>query len=177
MIIIPAKHFKRVPVPRQVDLVVLHSMEMDEKPGTARQCAEWFALGKKEVSAHYCVDADEVVKCLDEDAVAWAAPGANSNGVHIEMAGRASQSFMEWMDAYSKETLLRAIELTADICRRHSIPAQLVDVSGLIHGRRGITTHAAVAIAFRKSTHTDPGKDFPMTWFVGRVAELVNGGA
>jgi N-acetyl-anhydromuramyl-L-alanine amidase AmpD len=176
MIVIPAKHFTRVNAPRRIDLVVLHSMESGEKPGTARQVAEWFARGERQVSAHYCVDADEIVKCLDEDAVAWCAPGANNNGVHIELAGRANQSFLEWMDAYSKETLIRAAELTADICKRHSIPPQLVDVAGLIHRHRGITTHAAVSQAFRKTTHTDPGRDFPLTWFVARVAKQVNGG-
>lgn len=170
MIIIPAKHFTRVQTPRTIDLVVLHSMESGEKPGTARQVAQWFATTDRKVSAHYCVDADEVVKCLDEDAVAWAAPGANSNGVHVELAGRASQSFQDWLDAYSRGTLTRGADLVADICKRHSIPTQLVDVAGLIHGRRGITTHAFVAQAFHKTTHTDPGKDFPLAWFINRVA-------
>ena len=36
----------------------------------------------------------------------------------------------------------------------------------LVAGKRGITGHADVSAAFRKSDHWDPGPDFPWTRFL-----------
>lgn len=172
---IPAK-YRAVAEDRKIDLVVLHSMESSEKPGTARQVALWFKHDvPRPASAHYCVDADEVVQCVVEDFVAYGAPGANSNGIHIEFAGRAVQTGQEWLDHYSRAMLIRGVELVADICWRRKIPGVFVDAAGLIRGDRGITTHAEVTKAFKKSTHWDPGPNFPMSWFVGRVASVLQG--
>jgi N-acetyl-anhydromuramyl-L-alanine amidase AmpD len=174
---IEAAHF--TPGPRTaVHLVVLHSMESAEKPGTARAVAEWFhdPLRAPQASAHYCVDDREVIQCVREADIAWAAPGANQNGVHIEHAGRAAQSAADWMDEYSIAVLHLSVELCASICRAWSIPAELVDAAGLLIRRRGITTHAEVSRAFKRSSHWDPGPAFPLPWYVGRVAGLLKQG-
>jgi hypothetical protein len=105
-----------------------------------------------------------------EQHVAWAAPGANKNGIHIEHAGRAAQSAREWTDEFGTSMLYLSIELCAQICRAWSIPALFVGPAGLLHGDRGITTHAAVSVAFKRSTHTDPGVNFPSRWYVEQVA-------
>ena len=39
----------------------------------------------------------------------------------------------------------------------------------LVRGRRGITSHAEVSLAYRKSDHWDPGPGFPIDEFLGRV--------
>ena len=153
-----------------VDLVVLHSMENAERPGSAQGVAMWFASkDAPRASAHYCVDEGEAIQCVADKDVAWHAPGANHNGIGIEHAGRASQSAADWLDSYSTAMLWRSIDLCAAICRRWHIPAALIGVEGLQAGRRGITTHALVSLAFRKSSHTDPGTGFPIAWYVGRV--------
>ena len=41
---------------RTIDLIVIHTMEMDEKGDTAEHCALWFKNPAAKVSAHYCVD-------------------------------------------------------------------------------------------------------------------------
>ena len=155
-----------------IDLVVIHSMESSEKPGTARSVAEWFNDPSRapQASAHYCVDSLEVIQCVREKDIAWAAPGANKNGIHIEHAGRAAQSVPEWQDEFSTAMLYLSIGLCAEICRAWSIPAVFVGPAGLLHGDRGVTTHAAVSVAFKKSTHTDPGTAFPSRWYVAMVA-------
>lgn len=168
---VPAVHFTLVER-RNIHLVVLHSMESQEKPGTARQVATWFGGPKApDASAHYCVDDTEIIQCVEEEAIAWGAPGANANGIQVELAGRAEQSASQWIDAYSRSMLWLAAPLVADICRRHGIPAEIVDVRGLRHGDRGITRHMDVSQAFKKSTHTDPGSGFPLKWFVSRVQQ------
>ena len=158
-----------------VDLVVLHSMESYEKPGTARAVAEWFHDPRRSprASAHYMVDDREVIQSVREADVAWAAPGSNHNGVHIEHAGRAAQTADDWGDEYSMAMLHLSVELCASICRAWTIPAELVDAAGLLVHRRGITTHAEVSRAFKRSTHWDPGPSFPLPWYVERVAGLL----
>jgi len=175
---IEAAHF--TPGPRtSVDLVVLHSMESSEKPGTARTVAEWFNDPSRapEASAHYCVDSREVVQCVREEDIAWAAPGANRNGIHIEHAGRASQTAEGWHDAFSIAMLHLSVELCASICRAWSIPAVFIEASGILVHRRGITTHAEVTRAFKTpGGHTDPGPDFPTYWYADRVAGILKEG-
>lgn len=166
---IPAAHFTQANRSR-VDLIVLHSMESQEKPGTARNVAQWFAsMNAPQASAHYCVDAGEVIRCVPDEDVAWHAPGANANGVGIEHAGRAAQTPLEWMDGYSSEVLALSTRLCALLCCKWAIPPVVVDEAGLLRKERGITTHAAVSRAFKRSTHTDPGSGFPLAWYVQQV--------
>ena len=171
---IEAAHF--TPASRAaVDLVVLHSMESQEKPGTARSVALWFAdpIRSPQASAHYCLDDREVVQCVREADIAWCAPGANRNGIHLEHAGRASQAANEWGDEFSMAMLHLSVELAASVCRAWAIPAKMVDAAGLLVHTRGITTHAEVSRAFKMSSHWDPGPNFPLAWYVSRVAGLL----
>lgn len=155
-----------------IDWIVLHSMESQEKPGTARRVADWFAgPTSPPASAHFCIDPGNMVQCVRCEDVAWHAPGANLRGIGIEHAGRAAQSAEDWYDTFSMATLGRSILLAQALCRRYMIPADLVDPIGLIRGQRGITTHDFVSKAWKKSTHTDPGEHFPLAWYVARVAE------
>lgn len=150
-----------------VRLVVLHTIEIVEIAAAAERCAQYFAtVTRPQVSAHYCVDSDSVVQCVREEDTAYTAPGANHDGVQIEMAGYARQSAAEWADPYSRAMLARVADLVADLCRRYSLPVAFVDEVGLLGGARGITTHAAVSRAWRRSTHTDPGPHFPMAEFL-----------
>ena len=158
---------------RKIDLVVVHTMEIAETGDTAELCARWFQNPTAKVSAHYCVDNDSIVQCVREQDVAWAAPGANSNGIQLEHAGYARQTGRDWADAYSTAMLALSARLVADICRRHRIPVAWLYAADLKAGRRGITTHAAVSEAFRRSNHWDPGPGFPFERFLARVrAEL-----
>lgn len=164
-----------------VDLVVLHSMEHPEKPGTARDVALWMAdpVRAPQASTTYCVDDVEVIQCVRERDVPWGAPGANRNGIHIEHAGYAAQSGADWRDEYSIAMLHLSVELCAVVCKTWGIPAVFVS-SGSFSGRksfansRGITTHAQVSLAYQTpGGHTDPGPNFPINWYVSRVASLL----
>ena len=44
---------------------------------------------------------------------------------------------------------------------------QFIDAEGLKAGKKGVTTHAEVSKAFKKSNHTDPGLGFPMDRILG----------
>ncbi len=162
---------------RSIGVVVIHTMEIAERSRAAEVCAQWFENPTSEVSAHYCVDADEIVQCVREEDIAWHARGGNTNSIGIELAGYAGQRALGWNDAYSRAVVERAARLTADICARHRIPLRRLRAADLVAGRRGIAGHADVSAAFRKSDHWDPGPDFPWTRFLRltRGGDVVKG--
>jgi N-acetyl-anhydromuramyl-L-alanine amidase AmpD len=154
---------------RQIDLIVIHTMEMDEKGDTAESCARWFQNPIAKVSAHYCVDNNSIVQCVRDEDVAWHAPGANHDGIGVEHAGRAAQTGRDWSDPYSTTMLERSATLVAELCRKHGIPATWLYPADLKAGKRGITTHNSVTLAFKRGSHWDPGKGFPVQKYLALV--------
>lgn len=172
---VQAAHYTATAHGRAIGLIVIHTMEAPEKPGTAMAVAKWFAGSKApQASAHYCIDAEQVVQCVHDGDVAWHAPGANKNGIGLEHAGYAAQNDAQWQDAYSTAMLMRSAMLTATLCAAYDIPVEYVDSAGLLLGRRGITTHAQVSKAWKRSNHTDPGSHFPMDQYISLVQANLN---
>lgn len=145
-----------------IDVIVLHTMEFPEIPDAAERVANYFQTTSREVSAHYCVDSNSIVQCVHEKDVAWAAPGNNYDGIQIEQAGYAKQTRVDWNDVYSRALLTHTAKLVGQISRRYRIPLVFLDASDLHAGKRGVTTHAEVSKAWKKSDHTDPGPNYPM---------------
>lgn len=159
---------------KDIRVAVVHTMESPEGKTTAEDVAGWFAgSNAPKASAHYCVDVNSIVGCVNERDVAWAAPGANHDGIQIELAGRAGQTAKQWADAYSRAELVNAARLVADICRRHGIPARKLTNAQLRNGARGIVGHAQVSVVYNKSDHTDPGVSFPWAGFEKDVRALL----
>jgi N-acetyl-anhydromuramyl-L-alanine amidase AmpD len=154
---------------RAIGVVVIHTMEIAERPDAAEICARWFKTPVSRVSAHYCVDADSVIQCVREKDIAWHARGGNTDSIGVELAGFASQTRRDWADPYSAAVLDRAANLVADVCRRRRIPVRWVVADDLVAGRRGLTGHNEVSEAFEQSDHWDPGDGFPVEAFVDRV--------
>jgi len=157
---------------RAIRVVVIHTMEIAERPDAAEICARWFKTPVSRVSAHYCVDADSVIQCVREKDVAWHERGGNTSSIGVELAGFASQTGRDWADRYSAAVLERAASLVADICRRRRIPVRWLLAYDLLAGRRGLTGHDEVSEAFKQSDHWDPGDGFPVEAFVDRVRAL-----
>jgi N-acetyl-anhydromuramyl-L-alanine amidase AmpD len=166
-----ARRFSRASrAPSSIRLIVIHATDGSEGLLKAEDCAARFAgEDSPKASAHYAVDANSVVQCVLDTDVAWHAPGANHNGIGIELCGRAKQTRAEWLDEISHPTLCIGAGLTARLCKRFNLPVRFVPREGLINKMTGITTHFEVSRAFKKSTHTDPGPGFPMDWFLQQV--------
>lgn len=169
-------------VHRTIDLLVIHDMEMPEKPDTAEGCAQFFHHQAKSThgdgsSAHYCVDKDSVVQCVYDHDVAWAAPGANHDGLHFEHAGYARQTHRQWNDDYSTRMLLISAKLVATKAHQYRIPITFLKETELKQGHRGITGHLQVTRSgIGQGSHTDPGENFPWVRYLRYVRVFASGG-
>lgn len=162
---------------RVIELVVLHTMEAPEKGDTAESVARYFQNRNVQASAHYCIDDNSIVQCVNDRDVAWAAPGANHNGLHVEHAGYAKQSAADWADPFSVAMLRRSAGLVADKLRANGLPNAFRTAADLLAGdgrARGWTTHYEVSQAYRKSDHYDPGKGFPWRYFTNYIDEVLD---
>jgi hypothetical protein len=142
--------------------IVMHCTE----GATAEGAASWFANEHATGSAHLVVDAEECFRCLRDDQIPWAAPGANVNGFHVEQAGFAHWSEAQWLRRAG--TLERAAWKTAAACRRFNVPTIFRTASNLRARVPGVTTHAECTRAFG-GTHTDPGSGWPRARFMDAV--------
>lgn len=161
---------------RTVNLLVIHDMEAPKTGTTAETCAAFFhnqphssATGS---SAHYCIDNNSIVQCVRDHDIAWAAPGANHDGLHFEHAGYASQGPRDWLDAYSTAMLKLSAALVARKAKRHGIPVRFLSAAEVAAGHAGITGHLQITqsgIGGAAGTHTDPGTNFPWRRYIRRV--------
>lgn len=156
---------------KKVEVIVIHTMEAPITKATAENVASWFGGPQApRASAHYCVDLDSVVQCVREEHTAWHAPGANSNGIGIELAGRAAMKAADWEKPDALSTLRFAAVLCAEIAARYDIPIVKLTKEQLKAGNvKGFAGHVDVSKAFGKSDHWDPGPDFPWGAFLGMV--------
>lgn len=153
-----------------VSLVVIHTAECKETANAAENLALWAAgANAPRASWHYAVDADSATQSVRETDVAWHAPGVNRLSIGIEQAGRAGQLASEWDDAYSRAVLERTASLVAGICMRWNIPIRRLTPRDLVIGAAGICGHVDVRDAFQRSTHWDPGPNYPWTRFIEMV--------
>lgn len=170
---IPAKYFAEGR-PQSPTLIVLHTAETNETNNVARSVANYFRTCPRVTSAHYCVDNREVIQCVWERDTAWAAPPCNTRGIHIEMTGRAGQSKSQWNDSFSRNMMSLTARLVAELCLGYpEIPVRQLSTDKVKRGWAGITGHVNVSTAFKKSTHTDPGVNFPWASFMQEVRDNV----
>lgn len=157
---------------RNLRVVVLHTTE---GTGTAASNQAMFAVWDRVVSAHYLVGVDGVAPCVRIKDVAYAAPGANRDGIQIEQIGRAAWSRTDWLNDHAVE-LEHVANLLADICVDCDIPAVFLDAAAVKRGERGITTHNQITQAYPDAGngHWDPGPGYPIDVVMARVVELLH---
>lgn len=152
----------------------MHSAEAPFGTGTAESVARYFAAPNSPMaSAHFTADDDSVTQSVRAGDTAWAAPGANADGVHIEHAGYAKSSRGEWM---AHESMLNLSALVAAEVVKvlagfgRTIPLRRLSVESIRKGELGFCGHIDVTNAYKKSTHTDPGVNFPWDIWLPKVA-------
>jgi N-acetyl-anhydromuramyl-L-alanine amidase AmpD len=169
---IPAKHYK-ANRGAPIRLIVLHTTENTEKPGTARAVARWFASDDSPIaSAHYIIDDKETIQCVPEWDTAWASGIANPFSLNIELVGRAAQNAVQWDDDFSKAVLARAAVLVGHRAKLYNIPLVHLKDSEVREGT-GICDHHAITMAWAvKGGHWDVGEHFPWEGFIAQCQEF-----
>lgn len=174
---VEARWYGKVPksAPRKVRLVVIHDMEFYERADSAEVIARDFATRgeSNKASAHICVDNNSVVQCVRDSQIAYAAPGANHDGIQVELAGYGKQTRQEWLDYYGIALLALGSDAVAQYCIKYGLPAVHLTNAQLKAGKPGIVGHYQVSEVYKKSNHTDPGKFFPWDYFVQSVQNFI----
>lgn len=167
---IPARHYTNASRTRKdIRLIVIHDMEAPEHHTTAEGVARYFAAGSVVASAHVNHDTNSSVRSVRDEDIAYAAPGANHDGLHHELAGYARQTTKQWLDESSRAVMNRAAYRVAKECKKYGIPIRHLSNEELRAGRRGLVGHRQVSEVYDLSTHTDPGPNFPWGHFLDRV--------
>lgn len=164
---IQARHFgaKRT---GGVRLIALHTPEWPESASGAEAVAKYFASMEdgRVASAHIVVDSDSIIQCVKDSYVAYAAPGANHDGIHVELVGVARQTATQWRDKFSLSTLALGADAVAQYCLKYGVPPIHLSDEQLRKGHLGIVGHDQISRVYKKSDHTDPGPNFPWTRFL-----------
>lgn len=172
MEMIAARWFTKGEPDRKKQLIVLHSMEAPDKPDMAEQVGKFFQnlAPDRKASAHVGVDCNSSVRYVDDDDVAYAAPGANHNGLHIEQTGYARYARGEWTQPDMMLMLQQAASQLQKWHKQYGVPLRYIsaaalqkcDPYALPEECYGVTTHWDITEAWHKSTHTDPGNGYPI---------------
>lgn len=165
--LIRARYYKVGRSVTRIKYVVIHTAETPETDSAAEGVANYFKNIDRVASAHITVDNNSAVRSVADKDTAWAAPPCNSNGLHLELAGRSSQSAANWSDVYSTQLLKNAAVIAAQWCMANNIYIRKLTTAQLKEGKiTGIVGHADVTNAFHQSDHTDPGRFFPWKQFI-----------
>ena len=165
MLSIPAKWF-HVGRTKPIRLIVVHCTVSGESGTGAEAVARYFARGDRRASAHRVADNNSTVICVRDEDTAFAAAGANSDGIHMELVGMPDQSEAQWLDGFSKAMLFQAGLSIREWSREYGVPLRWLTVAQVRDGRtKGLCTHGDVSLAFPdvSTGHYDPGPHFPKT--------------
>lgn len=159
-------------------LIVLHTSEGGETTGSAEALGRFMEQpgdriginGPYGASYQAVFDTDRVLPATRDNIVAFAAAGANHDGVHGCFPGKAAQTRAQWLDANSHAMMRQCRDWMRDKSLEHKIPLVRLTDDEIHAGRRGYCDHWAVSRVYKQSTHTDLGSGFP--WDV--LADLLS---
>lgn len=162
-------------------LFVLHTSEGGESTDAAEQLCSFLGTPGDRVvpgsdpprmfgaSYHYLLDTNRVLPAVEENVVAYAAAGANQDGIHACFPGKAGQTRAQWLDINSRAMIGQCAELMFDRMPKLGIPFNRLTVAEVVAGEWGYCDHWTITRAYGLSDHTDVGLNFP--WDV--LAELL----
>lgn len=166
-------------------LIVLHTTEGSEGPLSAENLCSFMGLpGDRLVegsnppryfgaSYQYAVDTDRVIPAVADNVVSYSAAGANHDGIHICLPGKAAQTRAQWLDAVSRSYIRNAAAATVDIATREQIPLMQLSVAEIVDGEWGVCDHGDISAAYHLSDHTDVGLNFPWDVYWNDVESFI----
>jgi len=124
-------------------------------------------------SYHAIADTDlTVIPCVEDSLVAYAAPGANSQGLHICIPGTANQTREQWLQGSTREAIATVAAYIVDRRAMYGIAAARLTVPELQAGTTGYCDHAAIRDAFGRTTHHDVGSCFPWDVLAAHIVDF-----
>lgn len=123
-------------------------------------------------SYHYLTDTDRVLPAAHDNVVAFSAAGANHDGIHICIPGKAAQTRDQWLDGVSRAYVRQCAAVMVDRAREYAIPLRPLAVVQIVAGLAGYCGHVDISHAYKRSTHTDPGPSFPWDVLGDDIREL-----
>lgn len=150
-----------------------------DQPSTSRP-GEFFGASYHAVTSNDPTDPIGYVQVQGADHGPYSAPPLNAYWWHICIPGYARQTRAEWLDPESLAGIRGAARYAvakadADDFALTRRPSQWLaafatpEMLGV-----GYCGHVDVSLAWRKSTHTDPGAAFPWDVFAGYVAQFTD---
>jgi N-acetyl-anhydromuramyl-L-alanine amidase AmpD len=146
--------------------IILHDTESHDTKGLTdlKGIAEFWDRQDEGFGAHVGVDAEgNSARYVNDEQIAWHTGGRNTGSLGIEMIGFASFSLLKWRRR--KAQMEKVARWLAYWSSEYGIPLER-------NVEHGVSTHRAQSLAFRTSTHTDPGIFFPMRSVLKRAREL-----
>ena len=157
---------------KPITRITLHSTVGPTKAGSARAIAAYFRWTDRPASAHYVVDAAEVVQVVFDGDTAYHAP-PNAHSIGVEMCDNPSPTnILRWFDRDHRAMLKLTARLVAELCLAYDVPAEFRKADALRAGGHGVTTHAQVSKAWGQTTHWDPGA-WPRRRFMRQVRRQI----
>lgn len=147
----------------RADVIVLHSTESHDRPGTSDVEGILTYLEGKDYGVHYVVDGDgNIGRGAYHHQRVSHCKGANSFAIGIEMIGRAAWPMKRWSfdpdTRKARKQLAAVAKLIAHISREESIPLRMSTTLGVACHRD-----------FPEGGHWDPGPGFPIGWVMKRA--------
>jgi hypothetical protein len=178
-------HPERTGATRSLDnlrLIVIHTSEGSEGPTSAENLCSFMTLPGDRVvpgsnpprmfgaSYHYVTDTDRVLPAAPDNIVSYSAAGANHDGVHICIPGKANQTRVQWLDPTSSAYIARCAQVMRDVAERYDIPLERLTPAQVVDGGRGYCDHHAINLAYGQTDHTDVGPNFPWDVLADQIA-------
>jgi hypothetical protein len=142
--------------------IVIHKVE-----GSLSSCVNWFQNPSSNVSAHYVVDAAEIVQMLDDSRAAWHAGNSdyNADAIAIENAGYT------YRDDVNDTHMRRLASLVAYLCGKHGLAA----TRSVIVGHNQVPTPGKPGKFGGSGQHEDPGPYFKWDLLMTYVQQAMGG--
>jgi hypothetical protein len=162
-------------------LIIVHTSESTEGALGAENLCNYLKNRGDRTSAsgnvygssyHYLADTDRVLPAVPDHLWAFAAAGANNDGIHICIPGRAGQTREQWLDEVSRGAIRQTAGLIHDKCQEYGIPKVRLNVAQIQAGQKGYCGHYDISRAYHQSSHTDPGPAFPWDVLAQDIADI-----
>lgn len=163
-------------------LVIIHDMEVKQGATTAENVVNLFhGSNSPRASFHFAVDLNSISQGVKVGDTAWGAPHANHDGVHIEHAGYARQSRLEWLREESMLNLSTALtaEIIFGLGMYVQIKPRFLSDDEVMRGLSGLIQHRDLTRIYGPiGGHSDPGQNFPkdvyeekLRWWLPQIKE------